>query len=92
MRYRVTFAAGLAVGYVLGARAGRERYEQIKRATQRFADTPAFQAAAGVIQAQASGLVDNARHKAAEKLHLPRRTEDAETTVVYGRVNGSAPR
>ena len=29
MRYRAMFLAGLAVGFVLGARAGRERYEQI---------------------------------------------------------------
>ena len=31
MRYRITFATGLAIGYVLGARAGRARYEQLAR-------------------------------------------------------------
>lgn len=41
MRYRLTFVAGLAVGYVLGTRAGRERYEQLRRATQRFGENPA---------------------------------------------------
>ncbi|HEY3685713.1 MAG TPA: hypothetical protein VGL93_21960 [Streptosporangiaceae bacterium] len=90
MRYRVTFAAGLAVGYVLGARAGRERYEQIKRAARRAADSPAVQAAAGVVQQQAAGLAGAARDKAAEKLRLPRR--DAEQTVAYDHLNGSAPR
>lgn len=34
---RVLFVAGLGVGYVLGARAGRERYEQIVRLTRRAA-------------------------------------------------------
>ena len=29
MRYRATFLAGLAVGFVAGTRAGRERYEQM---------------------------------------------------------------
>ena len=29
MRYRATFIAGFAVGFVVGARAGRERYEQM---------------------------------------------------------------
>lgn len=32
---RVAFVAGAAVGYVLGARAGRRRYEQIKAAADR---------------------------------------------------------
>ena len=91
MRYRMTFAAGVAVGYVLGAKAGRERYEQIKRAAQRFADSPAVQAAAGVVQQQAAGLAGTARDKAAEKLHLDRR-RGAEDTVAYDHLNGSTPR
>ncbi|MFF4408410.1 YtxH domain-containing protein [Streptomyces sp. NPDC001262] len=41
MRYRVTFFAGLAVGYVLGARAGRERYEELRKGAQRIAQNPA---------------------------------------------------
>ncbi len=41
MRYRLTFIAGLATGYVLGARAGRERYEQLRKAAQRVAQNPA---------------------------------------------------
>jgi len=91
MRYRVMFGAGVAIGYVLGARAGRERYEQIKRAAQRLADSPAVQAAAGVVQQQASGIAGAARDKAAAKLHLDRR-RGAEETVAYDHLNGSAPR
>lgn len=41
MRYRLTFIAGLATGYVLGARAGRERYEQLRKAAQRISQNPA---------------------------------------------------
>ncbi|WP_411126139.1 YtxH domain-containing protein [Streptomyces sp. x-19] len=41
MRYRLTFIAGLAVGYVLGTRAGRERYEQLRKSAQRIAQNPA---------------------------------------------------
>ncbi len=36
MRGKLMLATGLAVGYVLGSRAGRERYEQISRAASRF--------------------------------------------------------
>ncbi|MFI9046353.1 YtxH domain-containing protein [Streptomyces sp. NPDC053427] len=41
MRYRLTFIAGLAIGYVLGTRAGRERYEQLRKGAQRIAQNPA---------------------------------------------------
>ena len=37
------FALGFAVGYVLGAKAGRERYEQIRQLWNRFAGNPAVQ-------------------------------------------------
>ncbi|WP_433497247.1 YtxH domain-containing protein [Sphaerimonospora sp. CA-214678] len=58
MRYKMMFAAGLTVGYVLGTRAGRERYEQIKRMAQRVADSPTVQEAAGLVGAQAAKMVD----------------------------------
>ncbi|WP_268245810.1 YtxH domain-containing protein, partial [Streptomyces chryseus] len=41
MRYRLTFIAGLALGYVLGTRAGRERYEQLKKSARQVAQNPA---------------------------------------------------
>ncbi|MEN2738834.1 hypothetical protein ABCS02_13670 [Microbacterium sp. X-17] len=35
MKFRTGLVVGLAIGYVLGTRAGRERYEQIKAAAVR---------------------------------------------------------
>ncbi|MBL1065406.1 hypothetical protein [Streptomyces sp. 7-21] len=46
MRRKLTFLAGAAVGYVLGARAGRERYEQMCRAAERARANPALRNAA----------------------------------------------
>lgn len=43
MRGKILIVTGLAVGYVLGARAGRERYEQIKRAAIKFWNDPRVQ-------------------------------------------------
>jgi hypothetical protein len=40
MRFRTGFIAGLAGGYVLGAQAGRERYEQLRRWFRSVADSP----------------------------------------------------
>ncbi|MED7926291.1 YtxH domain-containing protein [Nonomuraea bangladeshensis] len=68
MRYRMTFTMGLAIGYVLGSRAGRERYEQIKRAAQRVADNPRVQEVAGVVGAQASRYAGAARTKVGDTL------------------------
>ncbi|MER6945000.1 YtxH domain-containing protein [Nonomuraea sp. NPDC000554] len=68
MRYRMTFAVGLAVGYVLGSRAGRERYEQIKRMAQRVADSPRVQEAAGVVGAQVSKAAGAARTRVGDTL------------------------
>jgi hypothetical protein len=39
MRFKLLFVAGLATGYVLGAKAGRHKYDQIKaKATQAWED------------------------------------------------------
>ncbi|MFD9307757.1 YtxH domain-containing protein [Streptomyces sp. NPDC060048] len=46
MRYKVTFAVGLALGYVLGTRAGREKYEQLKKSARELAQNPAVRNAA----------------------------------------------
>ncbi|MFE5626516.1 YtxH domain-containing protein [Streptomyces virginiae] len=46
MRYKVTFVVGLALGYVLGTRAGRERYEKLKKSARQVAQNPAVRNAA----------------------------------------------
>ena len=68
MRYKMTFAVGFAAGYTLGAKAGRERYEQISRVVRGLSENPAVQSAAGVLQAQAGNLVGHARAAVVEKL------------------------
>jgi hypothetical protein len=63
--YRITFFGGLAIGYVLGAQAGRERYEQLKRIAKKAAESPAIQQTAGALQAQATATAKSAKDKAA---------------------------
>jgi hypothetical protein len=43
MKGKILFATGLAVGYVLGTRAGRERYEEIKAFASNFWNSPRVQ-------------------------------------------------
>src|ERR1700709_412946 len=40
MRGKILLVVGLGVGYVLGARAGRGRYDEIKRTAQKFWNDP----------------------------------------------------
>lgn len=51
-------------GYVLGARAGHERYEQLVNACQRVADHPAVQGAAGVVRARIEETINGGKHTA----------------------------
>jgi hypothetical protein len=53
---------GAAIGYVLGSRAGRERYEQIKRWSARVADHPAVQGAAGFVRAKVTDALPGNHH------------------------------
>ena len=53
----IGFLLGAATGYVLGAKAGRERYEQIVRTYHRIADHPAVQGAAGTARAKVTDAV-----------------------------------
>lgn len=43
MKGRILLVVGLGIGYVLGARAGRQRYEQLKSAVQKFWNDPRVQ-------------------------------------------------
>jgi hypothetical protein len=46
------FLLGAVLGYVLGARAGRGRYDALVRSYRRITDHPMVQGAAGVARAK----------------------------------------
>ncbi|MET9662074.1 YtxH domain-containing protein [Streptomyces sp. NPDC006510] len=75
MRYRLTFIAGLALGYVIGARAGRERYEQLKNSARQFAQNPAVRNTAESAAQSGRDLAGKAYHavsvKVVEKVPAP---------------------
>ncbi|MBB5824934.1 MULTISPECIES: hypothetical protein [Micromonospora] len=63
MRGKIMFLGGLAAGFVLGARAGREKYEELVVRGRKVLDHPTVQEAAGVAQAQANRLYSEGRDK-----------------------------
>ncbi|SNT38738.1 hypothetical protein SAMN05421812_105212 [Asanoa hainanensis] len=63
MRGKLWFIGGLAAGFVLGARAGREKYEEIVSQTRKLMDHPTVQEAKGTAQAQANRLMSEGKDR-----------------------------
>ncbi|MEU0332993.1 YtxH domain-containing protein [Streptomyces sp. NPDC006193] len=68
MRYRLTFLTGLALGYVLGTRAGRERYEQLKKSARQIAQNPAVRNTAETAVHQGRVYAGKAFHTVSDKV------------------------
>ncbi len=58
---KLAVAAGFAAGYVLGSKAGRQRYEEIVAQARKVAGNETVQSTAGVLQAKGTELVDKAK-------------------------------
>ena len=63
--HRATFVVGLAVGFIIGSRAGRERYDQIVKYSRKAVESPPAQRAGHAISAKATELSKTAGAKAA---------------------------
>jgi hypothetical protein len=64
---KMMFLTGAAAGYVLGARAGRERYEQICRLADRIMSNPTVQNATGTAMSRGNEMAHKVADTAAEK-------------------------
>jgi len=94
MRGKLMFITGLAAGFVLGSRAGREKYEEITANAKKVWEHPTVQEAAGVAQAQANKLYSEGKDKLnssklGEKLHSTSTTENSALTSTTDSLAGS---
>jgi hypothetical protein len=67
MRYKATFAMGFVAGYVLGSKAGRQRYEQLKRVMKSISENPQVKHTTEAMQSQATQLRAQATRKMQER-------------------------
>jgi hypothetical protein len=94
MRGKLMFITGLAAGFVLGSRAGREKYEEITANAKKVWEHPTVQEAAGVAQAQANKLYSEGKDKLdqskiGQKLHASSGTSDSSLTATNDSLAGS---
>lgn len=68
MKTRLTLLLGGAVGYVLGTKAGRQRYEQMRQLLSRIAEKPQVQQARESAAAQAAQLAGSARVRVGDRV------------------------
>src|SRR5690606_16792636 len=69
MRGKLMFITGLGVGYVLGTRAGREKFDKIVAQARKVWESLTVQEAAGVAQAQANRLYDQGKTVVSNQVH-----------------------
>ena len=67
MLKKLILVAGFGAGYVLGAKAGKERYAEIEAKLREVAGKPAVQDATTSVKQAATGLADTAKTTVTEK-------------------------
>ena len=67
MRFKSGFLVGLCAGYVLGTKAGQERYQQIVDATSKLRENPGVQRLTGEVNRTVSVGKDRVAETAATK-------------------------
>ena len=79
---KLAVAAGFAAGYVLGSKAGRQRYEEIVAQARKVAGNETVQSTAGVLQAKGTDLVEKA--KQSDLATKVKQTVSKDSTPEYG--------
>ena len=88
MRFRLGVLTGFAGGYYLGAKAGRERYEQLKKALGRVRRHDAVVAVTDKTRAVVEDKVEVARSVVEDKVDVAR--DKAQDLVENRRGNGQS--
>ena len=86
MRFKSGFLVGLSTGYVLGTKAGQERYQQIVEAAGRLRENPSVQRLTGEVNRTVSAGKDRVAETAAAKAD---QAKEAVATKVGGDTGAS---
>ena len=82
MRHKAIFIAGVAVGFVAGARAGRGAYDKMMGYGQQIAGHPKVQQATSAAQAKATEVAKTAAAKAPDYAKTAAKSAQAQVSQV----------
>jgi hypothetical protein len=77
---KLMFVAGAGVGYVLGTRAGREKYNALVSKARKVADRPEVQEVTQAVKSEANRLYEEGRQRVRAKIQ-PDQPESDFVTV-----------
>ena len=95
MRFRLGFVTGMATGYYLGAKAGRQRYDQINRTIAKVKRSEAYEEVTEIAKAKVEEAAEKAKSAVEEGVEKARTAIDSrsdDTNDVHAndvRTNGS---
>jgi hypothetical protein len=85
MKSKILFVAGLGLGYLLGTRAGREKYDQLKATAQKVWNDPR-------VQKQVDAVEDFVKDKAPEVAEFVSDNAKSLVNKVSGKVTPAPKR
>jgi hypothetical protein len=71
------FAAGAGIGYVLGTKAGRERYEKMRMQARQVLENPTVKEATDTVQTEATRLKDGSLQAFRQRMRQLRHRKSA---------------
>jgi hypothetical protein len=77
MRFRLGFVTGMATGYYLGAKAGRQRYDQINRTVAKIKRSEAYEEVTEMAKAKVEEAAEKAKAAVEEGVEKARSAIDA---------------
>ncbi len=89
---KLTLAAAAGAGYVLGAKAGKERYVQIEAKFREIAGMPAVQNATATVKENAQPLLDSAKDTVNEKVASAKGDKSSDVVDLGASGSGAATR
>jgi hypothetical protein len=89
MTHKLCLSAGAAVGYYFGAKAGRQRYDEINRMLAKLRRTPQVEAATDRAKSVLDEGVDKAKSLVGEKVEKAKSAVTRKSNGSSGPADGS---